>query len=181
MNQFFDLSGWNLPALKELLISHNPTLKQIPNGVKNIGNLTRLYLDYNAIEHVQMEAFQGLHHLEILSLIGNGINRVAATESITLPQLQHLSLYRNKLTQFEAASRCNFPELQFLDLSKNRLTQFDVPMSWSKLQTVELQENPINCSWLIGNVNPQRSSIWRLLDVAKESCWVPVYFRWNLS
>jgi internalin A len=131
----------------------NSGLKEIPEELSRLQNLTSLYLSRNQLTEIP-EHLSRLQNLTTLYLLGNQLTEIPEH----LSQLQNLTLLglsNNQLTEIpEHLSRLQ--NLTELYLSFNRLTE--IPEHLSRLQNLtllDLRENPIAtppmeiCNWSI--------------------------------
>lgn len=118
------------------------TIKEIPNTIRHLQKLERLYIDNNNLDHLPSTLVE-LTHLQRLHLANNKFTQVP--EVITLlPALQELSLIGNQL--FELPQNFNrLQQLKSLHLDNNRLNR--LPPTVTHLQslvTLSINANQIH-------------------------------------
>ena len=94
-------------------------INQLPSGIGQLKNLTKLYLRYNSIQIFPSQIGQ-LGSLKKLQLIGNDELQYLTNEIGRLNNLIHLDLYDNDL-QWLPNEIGHLKNLEYLDLSVNNL------------------------------------------------------------
>ena len=130
----------HLKDLTELNLNNNQITK-IPDSIGQLTNLTELHLNENEITEIPKSIGQ-LSNLKVLHIYYNQI--VAIPESISqLSNLTWISLMRNQITEI-LDSIARLSNLQHLDLGKNKIQSLPSSIkSCSKLSKLDLQGNPI--------------------------------------
>ncbi|XP_055612452.1 uncharacterized protein LOC129759018 [Uranotaenia lowii] len=115
-----DLSLWYLPELQKINFKNNQ-LKELPRGLNRFKALGIADFSDCKLETVEAESFQGLAELQLLHLQNNRI--VSFELPLNLTFLITINLRNN--------------ELRFVELPEDQ-----------KWQRLDLDGNPLNCSWL---------------------------------
>lgn len=97
----------------------NLQLTELPRDLPN--DTRRVYLDYNALKKIPMNAFAAL------------------------PHLVELDLSHNELTQLEPGAFSGLGSLKFLDLSSNKLVNFNAEPFEGLRARANLSNNPWHC------------------------------------
>ena len=116
--------------------------------------IRKLYLAGNLLgKQMRENIFENYHHLELLDLTSNEIRKLTGESFIHQTRMKNLNLMSNflQLVNFEFT---HMNDLIKLDLSKNSLTQLDentrdrinIMKTISPNFTVNLRENPLECS-----------------------------------
>ncbi|XP_060174141.1 receptor-like protein Cf-9 [Lycium barbarum] len=126
------LEDFKYNALVWIDLSDNQLQGHLPKSIKNLVNLTRLYLSYNNFSgHVDVSLFSDLKYLTRLDL---SYNRISLTNEnkvkSTLPEsLKYLQLAACKVKELEFLSSAK--QLLVLDLSYNKLQGRIPDWTWS--------------------------------------------------
>ncbi|KAA0708213.1 Toll-like receptor 5 [Triplophysa tibetana] len=133
---YVDLSNNNITELNETSFSHLECLQvlilkhQTPgltirnNTFRRLSNLTSLQMDYNHGLQIETEAFNGLHHLKILTLTQCGLDDSVLSGDVLKPlvSLQKLVLRENNIERIRPAPFfINMRSLNILDLSGTKV------------------------------------------------------------
>lgn len=108
-------------------------------------NLKVLSIKGCEMDTLYWEMFDGLSHLEHLSLEGNQIKEIPPFSFYGTPNIRTLSLARNEIFDLSYRSLAGLLELQLLDISDNNLGKLSEQTfpPFPKLEIVDLRRNPI--------------------------------------
>ncbi|XP_055536129.1 toll-like receptor 4 [Wyeomyia smithii] len=132
------------------LLDLEGVLTAIPENIHYLKKLQVLDLCQNQIDHVKLDAFQGLNHLRKINLGHNRIQSVDSTgNTINLPALTELFLHGNQLTALDL-THLKADNLQRFYVSENQLTRIDsnFPHQFPNLVRTDLFRNKWICEWL---------------------------------
>ena len=101
-----------------------------------MSQLKALYLDNNAIGHLNHDVFKGLFNLRILELSSNKIKSISENLFVDLVNLQDLTLADNLLFVIPHVALSHLVSLQNLDLSWNYITNFTLGDGFKKLSNL---------------------------------------------
>ncbi|MGE5341218.1 MAG: leucine-rich repeat domain-containing protein [Candidatus Omnitrophota bacterium] len=110
-----------LEYLKELVLNNNQLSKTIPYQLSNLGQLTRLCLQYNKLSGAIPVEIGNLQQLVELSLNNNQLSGSIPSELGYLSQLANLYLQNNRLTNCIPSKIGNLVKLKELLLNNNQL------------------------------------------------------------
>ena len=105
----------------------------------------RLLLEYNEIEELNGNVFEGLSNLTLLSLDENKLSRIDSLAFEGLLHLEHLILHRNRITEINESLFKRLSRLKLLKLSENKLKSIDSNdfKGLVNLETLHLNNNQI--------------------------------------
>lgn len=132
----------DLDNLQSLYIRGN-YLRELPEEIGQLKNLTKLYLDNNSINYLP-DSIVNLSQLEVLFLNNNELMSLPNNFG-NLNKLERLSLTGNNLEEIPE-SLVELVELKQLYLNNNKLIQLpDMPLllGLEKLVTLDLSNNPL--------------------------------------
>ncbi|XP_006265284.3 nyctalopin, partial [Alligator mississippiensis] len=134
-----------LPALQELFCFQN-NFRRIPGAIRNMENLTHIYLERNRIEAVAHNSLQGLTRLKYLNLQDNRINVIHDRAFQDCQKMEYLYLNDNLLSDFPETSFSGLRHLKMLSLGGNFLR--NVSHTWFQdlveLEILHLDRNRIS-------------------------------------
>ncbi|KYO39107.1 nyctalopin [Alligator mississippiensis] len=134
-----------LPALQELFCFQN-NFRRIPGAIRNMENLTHIYLERNRIEAVAHNSLQGLTRLKYLNLQDNRINVIHDRAFQDCQKMEYLYLNDNLLSDFPENSFSGLRHLKMLSLGGNFLR--NVSHTWFQdlveLEILHLDRNRIS-------------------------------------
>ncbi|XP_065088537.1 uncharacterized protein LOC135710008 [Ochlerotatus camptorhynchus] len=152
--------------LRVLALSHNQ-LRKLPN-IKDLIQLEKLDVSYNAIDYIDLHIFQRLTNLKTLDMGGNKITSLDG--QVRLEKLVELRLNNNELHDVGFGT-WNLPNLATLDLSLNLLMYLngaDIQDFFPKLLYLGLPGNQWNCRALPKLLDALRErSVGFLVDLGK--------------
>lgn len=175
----FQLTGKGLPEFPEELqrltgnlrtvdLSNNK-IEVLPPSIGNFLHMKSLTLNCNKITSLPCEIAK-LKKLETLLLNGNQLRQLPATMG-QLKALRTLSLAGNQFREFPPGLG-TLRHLDLLDLSKNHIQA--VPVEVSALQTIEINLNQNQISFLSGEVSKcPRLKVLRLEENCLELSSIP--------
>jgi Leucine-rich repeat (LRR) protein len=153
----------------------------IPGSLENIKSLEWIKLEFNRLEHLDIDVFSGLIKLEYINLSGNKLQYLHPDTFLGLPNLKQLYLGENKALHIPTdspviishsltnlyISNCtvnsvsvetfaNVSALKWLDLSYNNLRTVDINIlrALPTLSKLYLYGNPLQCDC-------QLQEVWR--------------------
>ncbi|XP_053572250.1 leucine-rich repeat transmembrane neuronal protein 2 [Bombina bombina] len=128
-----------------LSLRHNFILELQKHQFLNFSQLTWLHLDYNQIENIQEESFQGLYKLNELILRSNKISYLPNATFSQLLNLQILDLSFNQLTSLNTELFHGLRKLQSMHLRANSLRTIPVRVFWDcrSLEFLDISWNRI--------------------------------------
>lgn len=154
------------PNLKILVID-NASLQHFEN-IKRLYNLKYISLQYNEIEILNIDSFNGLNKLEKIVFEGNKIRKLHPGTFNGLPNLTQLSLSKNLLRNLEPDLFRNNLKLEELEFYQNKLTQIDGDVFRRLTSLTELSLTSNKC---IDSSYPSIvSSLSELLEEIDEKC-----------
>lgn len=117
-------------------------------SVKYLTKLESLKVDGNLIESVMLDDFQNLTNLLVLSLAGNRIKTISASQDILLAKLRSVDISDNQLTSLNVTT-WQFAQLASFYLHDNSLSKVEglkgkFPKAWDIAMG---GRNNWNCSW----------------------------------
>ena len=151
-----------LKRVKELLLTDNQFIGEIPEWIGNIRRLERLDLSHNQFVGVIPKELGALDKLQALALHHNNLEGTLPAELGGLESLRRLILNNNELTGSIPEELKELKSLRHLNLSNNRITGL-VPQwaSSTKLEWVDLRGNPIESNTEIFRIAlPEYSEFW---------------------
>jgi Leucine-rich repeat (LRR) protein len=116
---FYIIGNWLQPN-PQLDFSHN-NLKKIREFPVCLGDIYELYLDFNKISLIELNALFRLKSLKNLSMSNNLLENITENNFFYLTSLKYLNLSFNRLKSIEMNSFVNLNKLISLDLSHNDL------------------------------------------------------------
>ncbi|QQP31408.1 Tolllike receptor 6 [Caligus rogercresseyi] len=158
-------------SLRNLYLSHNklgPLLEEVDAGLKDLGALSHLTLDHNALRDIAPEYFtssasnrlyvldlshndfphipaevRSLHNLQSFSIGHNGIQELG---SLSMEQLWRLQADHNAIEEISSLNFKDLRSLQVLDLASNsiRLIEANAFASNARLQAIRLDDNAVD-------------------------------------
>uniref|UniRef100_A0AAY4DXM8 LRRCT domain-containing protein n=1 Tax=Denticeps clupeoides TaxID=299321 RepID=A0AAY4DXM8_9TELE len=114
-------------ALLELLCYQN-NFRRIPGAIRDMENLTHIYLERNKIEAVAYNSLLGLTNLKYLNLQENHINVIHDNSFQDLQKLENFYLNDNLIADLPQQSFKGLVRLKMLNLGGNLLT--NVSKTW---------------------------------------------------
>ncbi|KAF7658507.1 hypothetical protein LDENG_00011400 [Lucifuga dentata] len=114
-------------ALKELLCFQN-NFRRIPGAIRDMENLTHIYLERNKIEAVAYNSLLGLGYLKYLNLQENRINVIHDHAFQDLVWLENFYLNDNLLSELPRLAFKGLTRLKMLNLGGNQLS--NVSKTW---------------------------------------------------
>lgn len=142
-SQSFEL----LSELQELEISGNPGLEHLFLGTfAELGNLTKLILNYNRFKTLLPGMFDSLKQLETLHMKGNILSDLPPFLFLNLHNLQVLDLSQNKLEGVKRETFAGLARLETLKMNYNLISYLpaDVFHNISQLIELHLEGNKIS-------------------------------------
>ncbi|KAJ8407309.1 hypothetical protein AAFF_G00278830 [Aldrovandia affinis] len=131
-------------ALRELLCFQN-NFRRIPGAIRDMANLTHVYLERNKIEAVAYNSLLGLVGLRYLNLQENRINVIHDQAFQDLKQLENFYLNDNLLSDLPDHAFKGLFRLKMLNLGGNLLT--NVSRTWfgdlTELEVLYLDHNKL--------------------------------------
>lgn len=137
----------HLAGLQELEISGNPRLDSLfPGTFQELGNLTRLMLNYNALKSMPPGMFDSLKQLETLQMRGNMLSDLPPSLFRSLNNLFVLDLSLNKLKGVNDEMLSGLGRLAILKINNNLLGNptADTFHNVSELAELHLEGNKIS-------------------------------------
>uniref|UniRef100_A0A182IYD1 Ig-like domain-containing protein n=1 Tax=Anopheles atroparvus TaxID=41427 RepID=A0A182IYD1_ANOAO len=133
----------DLRKLQELSLNYN-RLKRLP-VLLGLRNLTKLLVNNNEIESIDVEALAGLPALKFLDLSRNAIREVQYTSFPVKNILQYVNLNFNKLTLLAKGTFDRLQTLKRLEISSNALEEVQslTFQNLNQLKSLKLNNNRI--------------------------------------
>ncbi|XP_019870823.1 leucine-rich repeat-containing protein 15-like isoform X2 [Aethina tumida] len=120
-----------------------------PHAFHNVRELENLNLNYNYnLKVLRDNAFFGLTHLKVLSLIDCGLREIQRSAFYSLEQLESLDLSRNNFKEISGDYFVDLIKLNDLNLSHNKLTWLDPRTFQGKLlalRKLNIMHNDMRC------------------------------------
>ncbi|XP_070532784.1 SLIT and NTRK-like protein 6 isoform X2 [Ptychodera flava] len=160
----------DLPTL-EVLHLHNNKISSIgQEEFFGLSSLLDLDLHNNALSTLEIGAFDGLTNLTTLNLDGNDIGTILPGAFGSLKQLKVLFMGNNQLANLSDIHFQGLLSIQNLSLENNKLTTIpsQIPSRFSKLNMINLKNNPLICDERIGWVIQ-----WKTSNVIEGTCASP--------
>ena len=95
------------------------------NSFIGLTKAKRLLLEYNEIEELEGDTFEGLSNLTLLSLDENKLSRIDSLAFEGLVHLEQLLLHRTRITEINESLFKSLTRLKLLKLSENKLKSID--------------------------------------------------------
>ncbi|CAL1533577.1 unnamed protein product [Lymnaea stagnalis] len=130
----------NIPALRELDISHN-NLPALTVGFTSLRNLRVLNISANALTSFQGGAVSSLGNLQTLVLSYNSLNSSGSVQLSSLVKLRHLIADHNRLSSVVLPS--NTSTLTRLEYQSNNIERFHGVDDATSLEYVDLSDNKL--------------------------------------
>ncbi|XP_055599671.1 oligodendrocyte-myelin glycoprotein-like [Uranotaenia lowii] len=158
--------------LKSLNLEHNRI--QNIDFLKGLFKLRDVDVSNNYLDKIDLSVLDSAKDLTTLKLSNNRIRIITTTigDMLHLPRLTTLMLNNNQLYILDA-SQWQFSVLQDLFLANNRLSYIsmcEVQNSFPRLQTIYLDGNNWECSYLNNTVNQMQQSGIKLVNFGSQNC-----------
>ncbi|XP_070532783.1 phospholipase A2 inhibitor-like isoform X1 [Ptychodera flava] len=172
-NQLSSISVANFsltPALRQLHLHNNKISSIGQEEFFGLSSLLDLDLHNNALSTLEIGAFDGLTNLTTLNLDGNDIGTILPGAFGSLKQLKVLFMGNNQLANLSDIHFQGLLSIQNLSLENNKLTTIpsQIPSRFSKLNMINLKNNPLICDERIGWVIQ-----WKTSNVIEGTCASP--------
>lgn len=121
---------------------------------KNLQTVEVFDISSNQLTHLMDNYFADLVAVEVLDISRNALNSVQAFTFTDLPALRVLDLSANQLDSDNFIAQ--MVKLKSINLSNNQYSNLSLSL-FDEIGSVNLQENPWNCTWLINRLleNPK--------------------------
>lgn len=154
-------------------------IKFLPNGVfSDLESLFELDISHNLLSKLEPEIFKGLNSLKILHIGFNMLSYLTPESFIYVPHLEHLGLEFNNIKEFSFSYIPHSAVLKSLNLRGNLLHTLITNVSsvhlWQRMSSLDISENPLECSCALKNLYVLLPSLNKILtNASATACALP--------
>jgi Leucine-rich repeat (LRR) protein len=131
--------------LTHLFFFQNRIPRQVSGKFLDLKKLKSINLQYNFLKEIDVGAFTGLNHLDMIVLNYNELEYLHPDLFRNLDSLKLLYIFRNLIKELDVKVFGNLVKLEILDLSSNKLEYLPKKLfeNSRSLKTLYLDRNPI--------------------------------------